>query len=108
MMHAKADAMGMTQWVSPFLNWLGAATIEPLQGISALTSVDLADATLAQRQGIRTRLVPPTPPLQPLSQNISLQQPFHLQAPAPPLTPTRKAATPAERWGGDLHSLLWI
>ena len=59
MMHAKADAMGMTQWVVPFLNWLRVATIDPLKGISALTIVDLADATLAQLQGIRIRLVPP-------------------------------------------------
>ena len=49
MMHAKADTMEMTQQVAPFLNWLKAATIEPQQGIAALTSVDLTDATLTQR-----------------------------------------------------------
>ena len=47
MMHAKSNTMGMTQRVAPFLYWLRAATVDPLQGISALTSVDLADATLA-------------------------------------------------------------
>ena len=58
MMHDKADAMGMTQKVAPFLDWLRAATLDPLQGIDALTRVDLADATLEQRQGISTSLVP--------------------------------------------------
>ena len=41
--------MGTTQRMAPFLDWLREATIEPLQGIAALTSVDLADATLEQR-----------------------------------------------------------
>ena len=61
MMHAKADAMGMTQQVAPFLDWLRVATVDPHQGIAALTSMELADATLAQRQGIRKNLVPPPP-----------------------------------------------
>ena len=47
MMHAKSNTMVMTQRVAPFLYWLRAATVDPLQGISALTSVDLSDATLA-------------------------------------------------------------
>ena len=64
MMHEKANTMGMTQRVAPFLNWLRAATIEPLQGTDSLTSVDLADANLEQWQGIRKSLAPPTPPLQ--------------------------------------------
>ena len=62
MMHEKANTMGMTQRVAPFLNWLRAATIEPLQGIDLLTRVDLADANLEQWQGIRTSLSPPNPP----------------------------------------------
>ena len=64
MMHAKSDAMGMTQRLAPFLNWLRVVTIDPLQGIAALIRVDLADSTLEQRQGIRTSLVllPPPPP----------------------------------------------
>ena len=53
MMHAKADAMGMTQQVVPFIDWLRAATIDPLQGIASLASVGLFDATLAQKHGIR-------------------------------------------------------
>ena len=61
MMHEKADAMGMNQRVALFLDWLRAATIEPLQGINALTSVDLADSTLTQHQVIRTSRVPPPP-----------------------------------------------
>ena len=97
MMHAKYDSMGMTQWVAPFLDWLRAAPIEPLQGIAALTSVDLADATMIQQQGIRTSLVPPPFHMQPLSQHIPLQQPFQLQVPAPRPAPTRQAVTPAER-----------
>ena len=64
MMHEKSNTMGMTQRVAPFLNWLRAATIEPLQGTDSLTSVYLADANLEQWQGIRTILAPPTPPLQ--------------------------------------------
>ena len=58
----KADDVGMTQRVALFLDWLRLAMIEPQQGISALSSMDLVDATLKQRQGIRTSLVPPPPP----------------------------------------------
>ena len=60
MMHAKADAMGMAQQVAHFLDW-----------IRALTGVDFADSALAQRQGIRTSLVPP-PPLLSLQSSRSL------------------------------------
>ena len=98
----------MTQWVEPFLDWLGVATIEPLQGIAALTSVDLADSMLAQCQGIRTSLIPPPLPIQPPIHHIPLHQSFQLQAPAPPPAPTRQAVTPEERWGADLWSLLQI
>ena len=38
MMHAKSNAMGMTQWVAPFLDWVRAATVDPRQGIAAWTS----------------------------------------------------------------------
>ena len=76
MIHAKADAMGMTHQVAPFLDWLRAATIDLLQGIAALTSVDLSDANMAQRQGIRTILVPPLSPYQPQSQHVPLRQLF--------------------------------
>ena len=62
MMHAKANAVGMTQQVSPFSDWLRATTVEPQQGISDLASVDLADSNMAQCQGISTSLVPPPPP----------------------------------------------
>ena len=65
MIHTKVDAMGMTQQVAPFLDWLRAVTIDLLQGIAALTSVDLSDATLAQRQVIWTSLVPPLSPSHP-------------------------------------------
>ena len=57
--HVKADAMVMTQQVAPFLNWFRVATIESLQVIAALTSVDLDDSMLEQQHGIRTSLVPP-------------------------------------------------
>ena len=73
MMHAKFDTMGMILRVAPFLVWLRAATIEPLQGISALTSLNLTDAMLAQLQGIRTSLVSPPLHLHPPSQHIPLQ-----------------------------------
>ena len=57
--HAKANLMGITQQVAPFMDWMRAETVEPQQGIASLTSMDLADSTLAQRQGIRTTQVPP-------------------------------------------------
>ena len=107
MMHANSDTMGMTQWVAPFHDWLR-AKIEPLQGIAALTSVDLTDAMITQIQGIRTSLVPPPLHMQTLIKNILLQQPFQMQAPAPTPAPTRQAVTPAEQWGADLQSLLRI
>ena len=62
MMHAKPDSMGMTQRVALFLDWSRAATVDPQQGIATLTSVDLTDATLAQRQGVRMSLAPLPPP----------------------------------------------
>ena len=78
MMHTKADNMRMTQWVAPFLDWLRAATVDPQQGIAALTSVDLADTTLVQRQGIRMRLIPLPPPTHPQIQILLLQQPLQI------------------------------
>ena len=64
MMQAKAATMGMTQRVAPFLNWLRAARIDPLQGIAALSRMDLVDTTLSQRHKIRTRLfLPPSLPI---------------------------------------------
>ena len=47
MVHAKADDMGITQRVAPFLDWLRAETVDPQQGIAVLSSVDLTDTTLA-------------------------------------------------------------
>ena len=108
MMHAKAGTIGMTQRVAPFLYWLRAAKIDPQQGIAALTRVDLADATLAKRQGIKTSLAPLPPPPQPPSQIIPLQQPFQMQAPAPPPAPTSQVVTPTERWRIYLRSLLRV
>ena len=53
----KNDALG-TQRGERFLDWLRAVMIDPLKGIADLTSMDLADAALAQKQGIRTSLFP--------------------------------------------------
>ena len=53
--------MGITQRVVPFMDWLRAAMVDPQQGIAALTIMDLANYTLAQKQGIRTSLAPPPP-----------------------------------------------
>ena len=41
MMHAKADAMGITQRVTSFMDCLRTATGKTQQGIAALTRVDL-------------------------------------------------------------------
>ena len=54
------------------------------------------------------RLFPLPPPPQPPSHHISLQQPFHMKALAPPPDPTRQSVTPIERWEADLQSLLKI
>ena len=62
MMRVKADAMRVTQRVAPFLDWLRAALVEPQQGIVSLTSVDLPDSKLSQRQGI-SKSPPPFPSL---------------------------------------------
>ena len=40
-MHAKIEAMGITQRVILFVEWLRAVTVKPQKGINALTSVDL-------------------------------------------------------------------
>ena len=102
MTHTKSNAMGMTQRVAQFLDLLRVATVDPQKGIAALTSVYLADANLAQRQGIRTILAPLPPPPQPPSQILPLQQPFQMQAMAPPLALMRQAVTSKERWGAEL------
>ena len=68
--------MGTTQRVAPFLDWLRAATIDLLQGIAALTGVELSDANMAQRQSISKILVPPLSPYQPQSQHVPLRQLF--------------------------------
>ena len=100
--------MGMNQRVGPLLDWLRAATVEPQKSISALTSVDLADSALAQRQGISTRLVPLSTPMHPPRQKIPLKYPFHLHAPAPPPASARQVVMSAERWGVDLRILFRI
>ena len=83
----------MIQRVAPFLDWLRAATIDPLQGIAALTDVDRSDTMLAQLQSIRTSLVPPPLHMQTPSQHIPLHQPFQIQAPSPLPAPTRQEVT---------------
>ena len=49
MMHAKADTMRITQWVTPFMAWLRVKTVEPQKGIATLTSVYLAKTIMDQR-----------------------------------------------------------
>ena len=62
MMLTKADAVGMTQQVAYFLECMRAMTVDPQQGIAALTIVDLYNSTMAQWNEIRTILAPlPTP-----------------------------------------------
>ena len=72
MMYTKADTMGITQRMTPFMECLKAATVDPHQGITALTLVDLVDTTLEQMQWIRTSLVPPLPPPPPPIQGLPL------------------------------------
>ena len=62
MMHTKVNPMGITQRVTPFVEWLKETTVELQQGIAALTIMDLADTMMVQRQGIR-KYFPPHPPL---------------------------------------------
>ena len=76
MMHAKFDATGLNQRVAPFLDWLRAAMVDPHQGITALTGVDLADATLAQQHGIRMNLVPPPTLPNPQAKSPRYNTPF--------------------------------
>ena len=107
-MHKKADMMGITERVAPFMYWLRVATVDPQQGIAALASVDLANSTLTQRQRIRTSLVPPPTPPQPPRREVQVQQPLQLPEPSQLLAPENQAAMPAERLGVDLSSLLHI
>ena len=60
-MHTKAEAMGITQRVIPFMDWLREATVKPHHGINALTIMYPADTIPDQKQGIWTSLAP-TPP----------------------------------------------
>ena len=53
MMNAKSDAVGVTQQVAHFLGWLRETTVDPQQGIAALTNVDLYDSNMAQWNDIR-------------------------------------------------------
>ena len=52
-MHTKAYKMGITQQMTPFMEYLRAETGKPHQGIAYLTSVDLGETTLEQSQGIQ-------------------------------------------------------
>ena len=49
MMHAKADAMGTIQRVTPFMEWMRVETVEPQQVIANLTGMDLSNTMLEQR-----------------------------------------------------------
>ena len=105
MMHVKAEAMGITQKVIPFMQWLRATTVAPQQVINALTTVYLVDAILEQRQDIWSIPAPalhPSPPSQALLQH---NRPFKIPAAqALPLTPTKKPVMPANRWGQTSRS----
>ena len=46
MMHAKVEAMGITQQMIPFMQWLRATGVTPQKGMNALTTVDLEDAIM--------------------------------------------------------------
>ena len=100
MMHVKAEAMGITQQMIPFMQWLRATTVAPQQVIDAITTVYLVDAILEQRQDIWSIPAPalhPSPPSQALLQH---NRPFKIPAAqALPLTPTKKPVMPANRWG---------
>ena len=52
MMRTKADAMGITQWVTPLMEWLRAASVDPQQGISVVEAGDK-----------KIHVLPPPPPL---------------------------------------------
>ena len=99
-MHVKAEAMGITQQVIPFMEWMGATTVAPQQVIDVLTTVYLVEAILEQRQDIWSIPAPalhPSPPSQALLQH---NRPFKIPAAqALPLTPTKKPVMPDNRWG---------
>ena len=46
--------MGITHRVTPFMEWLIAASGEPHQGIAALTIMEITDTKLEKRQEIQT------------------------------------------------------
>ena len=59
MMYANANAKDISQRLISFIEWFREATVDPQQGVNSLSSVDLEDTKLEQRQGIRTSLAPP-------------------------------------------------
>ena len=82
MMRTKADAMGITQWVTPLMEWLRAASVDPQQGISVVEAGD------------KKNPCPPTPPPPPRtpSQGLPFQQPFQMPAtPSLLLAPAKQA-----------------
>ena len=98
-MNAKADTMGITQRVKPFMEWLRASTVDPQQGISALTSVDPTNTTLEQSQGIRKSLAPP--PSTSTNSWVDIQENFLDACNSGPTARTIEAAGDAHREMGS-------
>ena len=97
LLNFRNTALGCTKDVEPFFDWLRFYMWQPEWEIVGLTSVDLSDTMLQQRQALVEQLVP-----EPL-----LPPPTHptLPAPGPSATkshgiPPSPSATPANRYHG--------
>ena len=108
MLDKNVQAMGITQQVVPFMDWLRVCTISPERSIEILISVDIADSSLEQRQDIRTRLVPPPPHLPQKIFHQTTSAYLLSSEPVPPPTTTKIPVKPAERWVEDLWILIRI
>ena len=106
MMKMKSEATRIAQRVTPIMQWLRSTTIVLQQVINALTSVDLLDAMMDQRQEIRTSLFP-----LPLSttKNIvpaALESVLYDDVTSPAAYTHKEAGDTRQYMGADLRSIL--
>ena len=104
MITTREASLRLEHRVIPLLQWLRAQTSAHTGTVSALSKVDLADATLQARKELRYRIIPPPP----LAKSHTIVQflPSRIQAAAAPPPETNQVVSAEDRWGYTISSLL--
>ena len=95
--------MGLERRVTPLLHWLRAQTSAQTGTVGALSSSNLADATLQDQKELRYKIIPPPPLAKPHNPVQFLPMPPEAEAPPPE---TKQVISTEDMWGDTLNILL--